>query len=196
LECASVWRFCSRQAGRKSKAAGHRRTPKRFRVPGDASASRADNCQHYRILESSISVLESRLALVRMRRMKTQLLARIFFSGIAVLLLQACATAPKSGPAALAGTWTNSMGTVWTMMTDGSFEVDLNHDGKRDAWGKCTIEGDTVTIAGTGGVEPKGCAKTTGVYHFTRNKDTVHFTLVKDPCKERVKNITLDWSKK
>jgi hypothetical protein len=131
-----------------------------------------------------------------MRRMKTQLLARIFFSGIAVLLLQACATAPKTGPAALTGTWTNSLGTVWTMKTDGSFEVDLDHDGKRDAWGKCTIEGDTVTIVGTGGVVPKGCAKTTGVYHFTRSKDTIHFTLVKDACKERVKNVTLDWTKK
>jgi hypothetical protein len=131
-----------------------------------------------------------------MRRMKTQLLARIFSSGIAVLLLQACATAPKSGPAALAGTWTNSLGTVWTMKMDGSFEVDLDHNGKRDAWGKCTIEGDTVTIVGTGGVVPKGCAKTTGVYHFTRNGNTIHFTLVKDPCKERVKNVTLDWTRK
>ena len=128
--------------------------------------------------------------------MKTALLTRIFFTGVAVLLLQACATAPGTGPAALAGTWTNSLGTVWTMNADGSFDVDLNHDGKRDAWGKCTIEGNTVTIVGTGGTVPKGCAKTTGVYHFTRNNDTLHFTLVKDACKERVKNVTLDWHRK
>lgn len=128
--------------------------------------------------------------------MKTQLLARIALAGVVVLLLQACATTPLSGPAALAGTWTNSLGTVWTMNADGSFDVDLNHDGKRDAWGTCKVEGDKVTIVGTGGTVPKGCAKTTGVYHFTRTKDTLHFTLVMDPCTERVKNVTLDWTKK
>ena len=131
-----------------------------------------------------------------MRRMKTQLLARIVLASVAVLLLQACATTPTSGPAALTGTWTNSLGTVWTMNADGSFDVDLNKDGKRDAWGTCKIESDTVTIVGTGGTVPKGCAKTTGVYHFKRSKDRVHFTLVKDPCQERVKNVTLDWTKK
>jgi hypothetical protein len=131
-----------------------------------------------------------------MRRMKTQFFARILLSAIAVFLLQACATTTPSGPAALAGTWTNSLGTVWTLNTDGTFDVDLNHDGKRDAWGKCTIEGNTITVVGTGGTVPKGCAKATGVYHFTRSKDTLHFTLVKDACKERVKNVTLDWTKK
>jgi hypothetical protein len=128
--------------------------------------------------------------------MKTQLLARIVLGAVAILLLQACATTPSSGPAALTGAWTNSMGTVWTMKADGSFEVDLNHDGKRDAWGKCTIDGNTVTIVGTGGVVPKGCGKTTGVYHFTGNKETLHFTLVKDACPERRKNVTLDWTRK
>jgi hypothetical protein len=128
--------------------------------------------------------------------MKIQLLARIVFTGVAVLLLQACASTPTTGPAALTGTWTNSLGTVWAMNSDGTFDVDLNHDGKRDAWGKCTIEGNTVTIVGTGGMVPKGCAKTTGVYQFTRSKDTLHFTLVKDACKLRVKNVTLDWTKK
>lgn len=128
--------------------------------------------------------------------MKTQLFARTILAGAAVLLLQACATTTPSGPAALTGTWTNSMGTVWTMSADGSFDVDLNQDGKRDAWGTCKVEADTVTIIGTGGTVPKGCAKTTGVYRFTRSKDTLHFTLVKDACPERVKNVTLDWTKK
>ena len=128
--------------------------------------------------------------------MKIELLARIVLTGIAGLFLQACATAPTTGPAALTGTWTNSLGTVWTMRADGSFDVDLNHDGKRDAWGQCTIEGDTIAIVGTGGTVPKGCAKSTGTYHFTRTKDTLHFTLIKDPCKERVKNVTLDWHPK
>ena len=139
---------------------------------------------------------KSRRAPGRIWRMKTQLLARIVLAAAAVLVLQACATTAPPGPAALTGTWSNSLGTVWTMSADGSFEVDLNHDGKRDAWGKCMIEGNTVTIVGTGGVVPKGCAKTTGVYHFTRSKDTLHFTLVKDACPERRKNVTLDWTKK
>jgi hypothetical protein len=128
--------------------------------------------------------------------MKTPLLARIFLAGMAILLIQACATTAPSGPAALAGTWTNSLGTVWTMHADGTFDVDLNHDGKRDAWGKCLVEGNTVKVMGKGGMVPKGCAKTTGVYHFTRNKNTLHFTLVKDACQDRVKNVTLDWTKK
>ena len=128
--------------------------------------------------------------------MKIERLLQITLPGLLLLLIQGCATAPVSGPAALAGTWTNSLGTVWTMQSDGSFDVDLNHDGKRDAWGKCTIAGDTVTIVGEGGTVPKGCAKTTGSYHFTRSGNTLHFALIKDRCKERVKNVTLDWHRK
>jgi hypothetical protein len=128
--------------------------------------------------------------------MKTKRLLQIFLFGFLLLIIQACATAPMSGPAALAGTWTNSLGTVWMMRTDGSFDVDLNHDGKRDAWGRATVEGDVVTIVGEGGTVPKGCAKTIGSYHFTRSGDTLHFALIKDGCKERVKNVTQDWHKK
>ena len=79
--------------------------------------------------------------------MKQSLTFRILLAGIAVFLFQACVTtAPTSGMAALTGTWTNSLGTVWTMRADGLFDVDLNHDGKRDAWGTCSVEGSTVTI--------------------------------------------------
>ena len=124
--------------------------------------------------------------------MKTPLLARIILSSVAALILEACATAPTAGVAALSGTWTNSLGTVWTMRADGTFDVDLNHDGKRDAWGMCTVEGNTVTVSRTGGINPKGC-EGKGVYHFTRTKDQLHFTLVKDACKLRVKNVTKDW---
>jgi hypothetical protein len=129
--------------------------------------------------------------------MKLPVVSRILLAAVAVLFLQACATTPPtSGMAALTGSWSNSFGTVWAMRADGSFDVDLNHDGKRDAWGTCTVEGNTITIVGTGGVVPRGCAKTTGRYHFTRTKDTLHFTLVKDSCKERVRNVTTDWNKK
>ena len=129
--------------------------------------------------------------------MKLQSVSRILFAIAAVLVLQGCAiTPPTTGIGALTGTWSNSLGTVWTMGADGSFDVDLNNDGKRDAWGTCSVTADTVTIVGTGGVVPKGCAKTTGRYHFIRAKNTLHFTLIKDACKLRVKNVTTDWTKK
>jgi hypothetical protein len=129
--------------------------------------------------------------------MKLQLLSRILLAAVAALILQSCATtAPTSGMAALTGSWTNSLGTVWTMRADGSFDVDLNKDGQRDAWGTCSVEGNKVTIIGTGGVEPKGCAKTTGSYTFTRTGNTLHCALIKDPCKLRIKNVTTDWTKK
>jgi hypothetical protein len=129
--------------------------------------------------------------------MKIQAVSKLLLTAAAVLFFQACATTPPTtGPAALTGTWTNSLGTVLTVAADSSFEVDLDHDGKRDAWGKNIVEGNMVTIVGTGGVVPKGCANTKGRYNFKRTKNTLHFTLIKDPCKLRVKNVTLDWTKK
>lgn len=130
-------------------------------------------------------------------RMNFQFTSRILLAAVTALLVQACATtSPTTGMGALTGTWSNSLGTVWTMRADGSFDVDLNKDGKRDAWGTCTVEGNTVTIVGTGGVSPKGCDNTTGTYNFTRSGNTLHCTLIKDPCKLRVKNVTMDWTKK
>jgi hypothetical protein len=130
-------------------------------------------------------------------RMNCQFTSRILLAAVTALLFPACATTgPTTGVGALTGTWSNSLGTVWTMRADGSFDVDLNKDGKRDAWGTCTVEGNTVTLAGTGGVSPKGCDNTTGAYHFTRSGNTLHCTLIKDPCTLRVKNVTKDWTKK
>ena len=57
--------------------------------------------------------------------MKTQRFLPIVLAGIVLMLLNACATYPKSGQSALVGTWTNSLGTVWTIKADGSFDVDL-----------------------------------------------------------------------
>jgi hypothetical protein len=141
--------------------------------------------------------LKKRRSIVQNGRMKLQLLSKILLVVLTATFVQACATTgPTTGIGALTGSWSNSLGTVWTMRADGSFDVDLNHDGKRDAWGTCKVDGDRVTIVGTGGVVPKGCAKTTGSYHFTRKGNTLHFMLIKDHCAERVKNVTLDWTKK
>ena len=127
--------------------------------------------------------------------MKTQILPRILLTAVALILLQACASTP-SGPAGLAGTWTNTMGTVWTLRADGSFDVDLNKDGKRDAWGVCTFEGDTITVAGTGETIKNGCGKSKGVYHYKRTGNTLHFTLVSDSCQKRKEHLAVEWTKK
>ena len=57
-----------------------------------------------------------------MRNMQLQIPLRTVVAGILVILVGSCATTP-SGPAALAGTWTNSLGTVWTINADGTFHV-------------------------------------------------------------------------
>lgn len=125
-----------------------------------------------------------------------QRLSQILAAVILIVLLNACASYPKSGSGALVGTWTNSIGTVWMIKADGRFDVDLDKDGKRDAWGKWRVDGDKVTFVRKGGVKPKGCDGK-GVYHFSRTgEDTLQFTLVEDKCKIRVKNVTQVWKRK
>ena len=128
--------------------------------------------------------------------MKKPSLLQLLFVTALVALVGACATTPRSGPAALVGTWTNSLGTIWTIKADGTFDVDRNHDGKRDIWGTYTVSADTVTIQGTGVKVPKGC-KGSGVYKFSRpNDNTLTFTFISDTCKDRKRNMLLGWHQK
>jgi hypothetical protein len=126
--------------------------------------------------------------------MKIQYFLRIILAGVLLVFMNACATTTaRSGPAALAGTWTNSLGAVWTIKADGTFEV-VNP--KRHIWGKYTIAGDTVTIQETGGKTAKGC-KGPGTYKFSRpNENALTFTLISDTCGERKKNVLLAWHHK
>jgi len=125
--------------------------------------------------------------------MKIPSFLRIIFAGALIALVSACATTLRSGPAALAGTWNNSLGTVWTIKADGTFDV-VNP--KRHIWGNYTVAGDTVTIQETGGKAAKGC-KGPGVYKFSRpNENTLNFTLVNDACGERKRNVLLAWHQK
>ncbi len=126
--------------------------------------------------------------------MKTETSLRIILAGLVLALLGACATFPKSGQAALVGTWTNSLGTVWEIKADNTFDVV---GAKRHIWGNLTIAGgDTVTIQETGGKAAKGCHGP-GVYKFSRtSQNTLALTLVEDSCKERIKNVTLAWHRK
>jgi hypothetical protein len=128
--------------------------------------------------------------------MKSQQILRLLFATAVIAALGACAMYPKTGQPALVGTWTNSLGTVWTIKSDGTFDADLKHKGKRDVWGTWSVQGDKVTLQRTGGMKPKGC-EGLGVYKFARtDKDSLQFTLVSDKCKLRIKNVTQPWKRK
>jgi len=124
--------------------------------------------------------------------MKIRPSLRIAFAGVFLLFLNACATNAPTAPGPLVGTWTNSLGTVWTLKADGTFNV-VNP--KRHIWGTYTVAGDTVTIQETGGKTAKGC-KGPGAYKFRHTSDSLTFTLVSDTCKERIKNVTVAWHRK
>ena len=118
---------------------------------------------------------------------------RITLAGVLLLFLNACATNVPSGQGPLVGTWTNSLGTVWTVKPDGTFDVV---GGKRHIWGNYTMAADTLTVQETGGNTAKGCHGP-GVYKFSRTGDNMlSLTLVSDTCKERKKNVLLAWHKK
>jgi len=126
------------------------------------------------------------------RTMKNQISFRIVAAAAVLALLAGCAMFQEGGQSALVGTWTNSLGTVWAIKADGTFDVDLKHHGRRDAWGTYTVQGDQATFQRTGGVKPKGC-EGPGVYKFKRTDDTLQFTLVSDQCKLRQKNVLQPW---
>ena len=116
---------------------------------------------------------------------------------LALFVVDGCALfQPKAaGREAVVGTWRNTLGTIWTLKANGTFDVDLNHNGQRDGWGKYKVSGGTLTLWRTGGISPKHC-QDDGVYQFTRDKNTLRFTLVSDDCKLRRKNMLLPWTLK
>ena len=129
--------------------------------------------------------------------MKIQSLFRIVFASLLLVLLSACVTTPRSGPAALTGTWTNSLGTVWTINADGTFHVMATHP-KAEIWGTYTVAGDTITAQETrrSGAIPKAC-RGPGVYKFSRpDQNSLSFVLVSDVCKPRIRNVTQPWHRK
>ena len=123
---------------------------------------------------------------------KIQFLLRITLAGTLVALMSACATAPSSKPVSLVGRWSNSLGTVWLLKADGTFQVDLNKNGKPDIAGNYTVSGDMLTINEVRGNTPKVC-KQPATYRFERVGNQLHFTLVSDKCKLRIKNVTRPW---
>lgn len=134
------------------------------------------------------------IALVSVARKSGRIFSLLLIA-IVCALGYACANYQRTGPAAIAGTWTNAFGTVWIVKSDGTFDVDLNGNNRRDVWGTYAVDGDLVTIHGTGGNVPSDC-KGDGVYRFTRSGDTLRFSRVHDNCKLRVRNILLVWHRK
>ncbi len=127
--------------------------------------------------------------------MNKQRSTQFLVAGIFGALMTSCAMFHHANERPVVGTWTNAVGTVWTIKADGTFDVDLTKDGKRDAWGTYTLAGETITLHGTGGFYPKGC-RGKGVYRFKRDDDNLQFTFVSDSCKLRKKNVLLGWRKK
>ena len=137
-------------------------------------------------------MLEKRMCSEQHRGMKNQISFRIILGMTALALLGGCAMFQESGQSALVGTWTNSLGTVWAIKADGTFQVDLTHHGRVDVWGKYTVSGDAMTIQEAHGKTPRAC-KGAATYKFSRMNDELHFTLVSDKCKLREKNVLLPW---
>ena len=132
-----------------------------------------------------------------MPAIKLQQSLRIIFAGALIALISACATMTPSGPAALTGTWTNSLGTVWTIKADGTFHV-MATTPKAEIWGKYTVTADMITIQETRRPTaiPKNC-KGPALYKFSRpNANTLTFVLVSDICKPRIQHVTQPWTKK
>src|SRR5207253_5972868 len=103
-----------------------------------------------------------------MATMKLQHSVKIIFAGALIALMSACAIMTPSGPAALAGTWTNPFGAVWTINADGTFHVMATKP-KAEIWGTYTVTGDRITVQETrrAGAVPKSC-RGPGVYKFSR----------------------------
>jgi hypothetical protein len=128
-----------------------------------------------------------------MKTMNRQHPLQILLTVVLMLVIAGCETVP-TGPAALAGQWTNSLGTVWTINADGTFQATATKP-KAQIWGTYTLSGDTITLQETRrkGSIPKNC-KGSGVYKFSRpDANTLAFTLVNDVCKPRIQNVTQAW---
>ena len=107
-------------------------------------------------------------------------------------LLGGCAWFQATEKNDLVGTWTNTSGTVWAIRADGTFDVDLTHRGRREAWGTWNAQNDQATFQRTGGLDPNGCDGP-GVYKFKRTDEGLQFTLVSDKCNLRKKNVLQVW---
>lgn len=115
------------------------------------------------------------------------------FAVTAVAFLGGCAMFQETPQNALVGTWTNPLGTVWAIKTDGTFQVSLSKSHRVDVWGKYTVAADTMTFQEAHGSHtPKSC-RGKATYKFTRDGEMLTFTKVSDKCRLREKNVLAGW---
>jgi len=139
--------------------------------------------------------LDLRAAPKNIAPMKTYL--RYILAGTSIAVLCGCANMPgMAGGKSLAGTWTNSLGTVWTINANNTFTVDRDHDGKIDIRGTYAMQGDTFTITHNEGKKIAKNCDGPGEYKFKHAGNNLSFTLVHDTCKDRKKNVLSPWTKK
>jgi hypothetical protein len=113
---------------------------------------------------------------------------------VVATLFTGCAMFQESGQSALVGTWTNSLGTVWALKADGTFQVSLTKSHRIDVWGKYTVASDTLNIQESHGSHTPRSCKGPASYKFQRNGDMLTFTKVSDKCKLREKNVLAGWT--
>src|SRR5438874_1141197 len=109
-----------------------------------------------------------------------------------VIALNGCATYPRSGSDAVLGKWSNSRGTLLTMMADGTFS-SVRADSIRPVWGTYTIAHHAITFRAVGGDTSKSC-RDNGVYQFAQiSDDTLELSVVSDSCKVRRRDLASVW---
>jgi hypothetical protein len=126
------------------------------------------------------------------RGMKKQLSIVLFVT--ATIVLGGCAMFQETPQNSLVGTWTNSLGTVWALKANGTFQVAINNSNRPSVWGKYTVTGDTITIQESHGSHTPRSCRGEATYQYNRDRDTLTFTKVSDKCKIRERNLRLPWT--
>jgi hypothetical protein len=118
----------------------------------------------------------------------------LFFLGtlLAIAALVGCAEMERRETSPIAGSWINSEGTVWTLHPDGTFDADVRAAQPFRTSGRYSISGDQLTVYDIAASSPRECREP-GIYRFRRTGDRLDFTIVKDDCGERARQVPLGW---
>ena len=79
---------------------------------------------------------------------------------------------------------------VWTGAADGTCGVELT-----SSMGELAFSGTYTASAGTFTMSDERCDAGTGTYTYVIAGDQLTFTLVDDPCDDRVDTLTTDWTR-
>lgn len=118
-----------------------------------------------------------------------------------VLLVGGCTSFhnPFSKSPDLAGTWENRHGSVWTLRSDGTFEI--KHAGQVGVTGTYSIgkrtHRDQLTLIYTGGRIPWDGhqSATYRIKQDKRNRKKLRFVVLHDICALRIADLSVKWKK-